>query len=197
MRKVLILICKGYLLFFPLKSLQFFSFWHLAEDCQLTNEIKSLCGVNLLLFVSFAFTWMFKCWPGKWVWVIYQLPCCHLLIILSKLQVRSVLPILPNGCIEFQQPPPYLFFYAIFLRLVVMKPRAAWLHLMVFLRCWGGGRSRLWCTWMKFLSCLVSPHSPTPSPLNPQTHIFLYAHWRLPLMHLLQIFATRLLQPVC
>lgn len=31
-----------------------FSFWHLAEDCQLTTEIKSLCGINLLLFVSFG-----------------------------------------------------------------------------------------------------------------------------------------------
>ena len=41
--------------FFPPKSLcLLFSFGHLAEDCQLTSEIKSLCGVNLLLFVSFG-----------------------------------------------------------------------------------------------------------------------------------------------
>lgn len=36
----------------------------------------------------------------------------------------------------------------------------------------------------------LSPHTaPTPSPSTPK-HISLHAHWRLPLMHLLQIFAT-------
>lgn len=74
-----------------------------------------------------------------------------------------------------------------------MKPRTTCNYNLKwpFFVFWGGGRSSMWiCTWMKFLSCLVSPRSSHTLTLNPQTHIFLYAHWRLPLMHLLQIFTT-------
>lgn len=61
---------------------------------------------------------------------------------------------------------------------------------MTLLCFWGdGGRSSVWIyTQMDFLSCHVSPQSSHTLTLNPQTHIFLYTHWRLHLMYLLQIF---------
>lgn len=155
------------------------------------TAVKSLRGINLPSFGSSVHLTGCSDVGQECIWVMLHLPC-HLLTVLSnKVQVPPTLPVVPNWIHWVPAPHPYLlcsFSYA-----VVVKPRTICnynLKLPFFGFFFSGGwgvMCRYALGWSFFPALSPSSHSSHTLTLNPQRHIFLYTHWRLHLIPLLQI----------